>query len=66
VLGCEGDLFEIQIDVCRVDALVHFAAFKAVEESLRKPLEYYRNNLDGTVAIGEMMLKHGVHVRSTT
>lgn len=47
---------------CRVDALVHFAAYKAVGESINKPLEYYRNNLGSTIAIGEMMLKHGVHV----
>ena len=30
------------------DAVVHFAAFKAVGESVRMPLEYYRNNVTGT------------------
>jgi nucleoside-diphosphate-sugar epimerase len=60
-----GVLFTAWPAKYRVDALIHFAAFKAVEESIRKPLDYYRNNLDGTVAIGQMMIKHGVHVSSS-
>jgi len=36
-----------------IDAVMHFAGFKAVEESTRKPLEYYRNNVAGTVALCE-------------
>ena len=30
----------------KIDAAIHFAAFKAVGESVRKPLQYYRNNID--------------------
>ena len=43
------------------DAVIHFAAFKAVGESTAKPLAYYRNNLGGLVNICEVMLAHGCH-----
>lgn len=39
----------------RIDAVVHFAAFKAVGESTQKPLDYYRNNLGGLVTVCEAM-----------
>ena len=42
------------------DAVVHFAAFKAVGESVRKPLEYYRNNVTGTAILLETMKRHSV------
>ena len=42
------------------DAVIHFAAFKAVGESVNKPLEYYRNNLDSLMTVLETMLAHGV------
>ena len=42
-----------------VDAVIHFAAFKAVGESVRKPLEYYRNNLDSAMAMLEVMEEFG-------
>ncbi len=37
------------------DAVMHFAALKAVGESVAKPLEYYRNNLDGLMTLLEVM-----------
>lgn len=40
--------------------VVHFAASKAVGESVQKPLMYYRNNLNGLINVLEMMDKHGV------
>lgn len=43
-----------------IDAVIHFAGFKAVGESVQKPLAYYRNNLDTTLTILEAMKKHGV------
>ena len=43
----------------RVDAVVHFAAFKAVGESTAKPLDYYANNLGGLVALCQAMQAHG-------
>lgn len=43
-----------------VDAVIHFAAFKAVGESVAKPLMYYHNNLTGTLLLCETMIAHGV------
>ncbi|MEY4748992.1 MAG: hypothetical protein RIQ60_1206 [Pseudomonadota bacterium] len=43
-----------------VDAVVHFAAHKAVGESTEQPLEYFRNNLGGLVAVGQAMADAGV------
>lgn len=40
---------------------VHLAGYKAVGESVQKPLAYYRNNLDTTLALLEVMADHGVH-----
>jgi UDP-glucose 4-epimerase len=42
------------------DAVIHFAGFKAVGESVKKPLEYYRNNLDSTFVLLEAMKRHNV------
>ncbi len=44
----------------RYDAVIHFAGLKAVGESVRKPLEYYHNNLTGTLVLLEAMRAHGV------
>jgi len=44
-----------------IKAIIHFAAFKAVGESVEKPLEYYRNNIVSTLNLLEMMKKHGVN-----
>ncbi len=42
------------------DAVIHFAAFKAVGESCKLPLKYYENNISGTVSLLQIMEKHGV------
>ncbi|MFI8593392.1 UDP-glucose 4-epimerase GalE [Microbacterium sp. NPDC078428] len=42
------------------DAIIHFAAFKAVGESTQKPLEYYANNLDSTFALLRVGLERGI------
>lgn len=42
------------------DAVIHFAGFKAVGESVEKPLEYYENNLDSTFSLVRAMRRHGV------
>ncbi|NNG38594.1 UDP-glucose 4-epimerase GalE [Flexivirga sp. ID2601S] len=42
------------------DAVIHFAGHKAVGESVAKPLEYYRNNLDSTFSLARAMTRHGV------
>jgi len=43
-----------------VDAVIHFAGLKAVGESVEKPLEYYRNNVGGTLVLLEAMRAHDV------
>lgn len=43
----------------QVDAVIHFAGYKAVGESVKKPLEYYRNNLDSTLTLLEVMEEFG-------
>ena len=43
-----------------IDRVVHFAGLKAVGESVEIPLEYYDNNLAGTVCLLEAMAAHGV------
>ncbi len=43
-----------------IDDVVHFAAFKAVGESVERPLAYYRNNLLSTMNLAEAMSHHGV------
>lgn len=42
------------------DAVIHFAGLKAVGESVKKPIEYYRNNIDSTLSLIEAMKKHDV------
>ena len=43
-----------------IDAVIHLAGFKAVGESVQKPVAYYRNNLDTTLTLLEAMAAHGV------
>ncbi len=43
-----------------IDAVIHFAALKAVGESVEKPLMYYQNNITGTLNLCEVMTKHDV------
>jgi len=44
----------------QISAVVHFAGLKAVGESTEKPLEYYDNNVAGTVTLCRVMARHGV------
>ena len=43
----------------KFDACIHFAGLKAVGESVEKPLEYYDNNIAGTLVLVDVMRKHG-------
>ena len=43
-----------------IDAVIHFAGLKAVGESVEKPLEYYHNNITGTLILCEVMRENGV------
>lgn len=44
----------------RIDSVIHFAGYKAVGESVEKPLEYYHNNLTSTFILCEVMKQFGV------
>ncbi len=57
---CDAVALEALFARVRIDATVHFAAFKAVGESTAKPLEYYANNLGGLVNVCRTMRRHGV------
>ena len=43
------------------DLVIHFAGLKAVAESVAKPLEYYENNVGGTINLLKCMKNHGTH-----
>ena len=50
-------------DVCKkesISSVINFAGLKAVGESVRKPLEYYHNNITGTLNLCDVMRNHGV------
>ncbi len=59
-----------EIDICdrealtevfekeNIEAVIHFAGYKAVGESTRKPIEYYYNNLVSTLVLTDVMRKH--------
>ena len=44
----------------KIDAVIHFAAYSLVGESVTKPLKYYKNNLCGTRTLLESMVENGV------
>ena len=44
----------------KIDAVIHLAGLKAVGESVKKPLEYYHNNITGTLVLIDSMRKHNV------
>ena len=52
---CLDQIFESQ----KIDAVIHFAGLKAVGESVHKPVEYYSNNITGTLNLIESMRSHG-------
>ncbi|SDA18390.1 UDP-glucose 4-epimerase [Ruminococcus sp. YE71] len=47
-------------DEHKIDAVIHFAGLKAVGESVQKPVEYYHNNITGTLMLIMAMRSHGV------
>lgn len=51
-------LEEVFVAEGRIDAIIHFAAYKAVGESVRKPLDYFRNNLVSLMNLLDMMERH--------
>ncbi len=60
----EGDLLDAAFtervfEAERPEAVIHFAGFKAVGESVQKPIEYYHNNITGTLILCAAMKKYG-------
>ena len=61
----EGDVLDAEalkamFEAEKIDAVIHCAALKAVGESVRKPLEYYQNNITGTLTLMNVMREVGV------
>lgn len=52
---CDKKLLTSIFEKENIDAVIHFAGYKAVGESVKLPLKYYRNNLDSTLTILEVM-----------
>lgn len=54
------DELEIVFKENKIDSVIHFAAYKAVGESVAKPLEYYTNNIVNTLSVLNLMKKYDV------
>lgn len=52
---CDKDLLRKIFNKNKIDSVIHFAGYKAVGESVKLPLKYYRNNLDSTLSLCEVM-----------
>ena len=52
---CNKDLLRKIFNENKIDAVIHFAGYKAVGESVKKPIMYYRNNIDSTLSLIEVM-----------
>lgn len=58
---CDKDLLRKIFIEEEIDWVIHFAGYKAVGESVLNPLKYYRNNLDSTMSLLEVMDEFGVY-----
>ena len=56
---CDYEASTKIFDENEIDAVIHFAGLKAVGESVQKPLEYYTNNIYGTLILLRVMREHG-------
>lgn len=57
---CNKEIMRTIFKENKIDAVIHFAGYKAVGESCEKPLMYYRNNIDSTLTLLEVMNEYGV------
>ena len=57
---CDKNILTKIFEENEISAVIHFAGFKAVGESVLKPLKYYRNNLDSTITLLEVMNEFNV------
>ena len=55
----DGSAVERIFSENEIDSVIHFAGLKAVGESVEKPIEYYHNNLTGTLVLCDVMRRHG-------
>ncbi|MDD6644891.1 MAG: UDP-glucose 4-epimerase GalE [Oscillospiraceae bacterium] len=58
---CDYDKLSTVFEENRIESVIHFAGLKAVGESCEIPLRYYRNNIDSTLTLLEVMKKYGCH-----
>lgn len=58
---CDKTILEKIFNENKIDIVIHFAGYKAVGESTLKPLMYYRNNIDSTLSLLEVMDKYNCH-----
>ena len=56
---CDAEATEKLFSDYRIDAVIHFAAYKAVGESVLKPLKYYNNNIQSFLNVLETACNHG-------
>lgn len=59
--ACDKDVLRKVFSETGVSSVVHFAGFKAVGESVKMPEKYYRNNLDSTLSLLEVMKEYNVN-----
>ena len=59
---CDREAVDALFSSERPDAVIHFAGYKAVGESVREPVKYYRNNIDSALTTLETMKKYGCRV----
>ncbi len=57
---CDREAMDKMFAAEQIDSVIHFAGLKAVGESVAEPMMYYRNNIDATLTLCEMMEKYGV------
>jgi len=57
---CDYDKLKKVFEENKIDAVIHFAGYKAVGESVKLPLKYYRNNLNSTITLCEVMSNFNV------
>ncbi len=58
---CDKEATRVIFEENKIDAVIHFAGYKAVGESVSKPLAYYRNNIDSALTICELMKEYNVN-----
>ena len=57
---CDKEALRQVFEENKIDSVIHFAGLKAVGESVRIPLDYYRNNIMSAITVAELMKEYGV------